>query len=56
MKISVIDSESRRSKKLVENLIKRETVFSLVYNDSWQSQRQSQEQKIYLVNTQARRY
>lgn len=40
--------ESRRSCKLVENLIKGHGFFSLACNDSWQSQRQLQAVKICL--------
>lgn len=50
----MIDHGSGISSKLVENLFKGNTIFSLVYNDSWQSQRQLQEEKIHLLNTQAR--
>lgn len=48
MKISGIDSG--KSSKLVENLIKEDTVFSLAYNESCQSQRQLNEEKVHLVN------
>lgn len=48
MNISGIDSG--RSSKLVENFIKEDAIFSLVYNESCQSQRQLNEEKVQLVD------
>jgi len=48
--INISGIDSGRSSKLVENLIKEDTIFSLIDNESSQSQRQLHEEKVHLVN------